>query len=714
MLLLAAPGLAQVERRPPNIVLLVADDLGFNDVGFHNAEVVTPNIDRVGHEGVRLERFYTAPKCSPTRAALLTGRYPIRWGLERDVIRQHHEIGLPPGEQTLPERLRKGGYGASMIVGKWHLGHAYARFHPLRQGFDRFLGNYLGQVDYYTHIAARQRDWHEGMTSRPRDDGKYHTDLVGAAAVEFVRRHADDPKPFLLYVPFLAPHEPKQAPADLIRSYSERGVPEPRATYLAKVTAMDGAIGSILEALDRARIAESTVVWFMSDNGGRLLDGASNAPLRGGKGIPWDGAIRVPSAIRYPAGDLPVGTVNEALITAVDVLPTLAGIAESAGAPMPPPARPLDGVDMHRVLQGRAAAPDKDHFAWVRLRASPREDYGVVTFADGHIGWKLLWLEVSLLDQPEARQPVRLYDLASDPGERRNVAGDHPEVVEALVAKLMAWRRLRPEATALLDTMPVAPPGWKPRPDWEFIDRPSRNLDDPVLLYRPEPDVAQQVRRVVADRHVERIATTLSRPDGTQRLVLGGIETHQATGTIYGLERRGATLYEISANGLLMAIGQVTGIDESATISALVAGRGDAQLIALDSTNRRLYEIDLAVLQAEQRALEADEAGVAWQIADLTRDSKGQLLGFDAATRRVVRIDEDGRATFSNFEYDLGSRSVSAETQHAVWLEDDEFFIVYRPSATGPELFRLDLARGGVDTLARRSSGRLSEKHNGE
>ncbi len=182
---------------PPNVIVIVGDDLGWNDMSWNGAPTIMPNLERLALEGVRLERFYTAPVCSPTRMALLTGRYPIRWGMQRGVVKPDSERGMPRSEEILPEMLADNGYAASHVTGKWHLGQRFSKYHPLRAGFGGFLGNYTGAIDYYSKIRGTY-DWHRDFD----DDTNYtdyHTDLVGDEAASFIAAHENEP--FVLYVP---------------------------------------------------------------------------------------------------------------------------------------------------------------------------------------------------------------------------------------------------------------------------------------------------------------------------------------------------------------------------------------------------------------------------------------------------------------------------------------------------------------------------------
>jgi arylsulfatase A-like enzyme len=263
---------------------MVADDLGFADVGYLGAKTATPNIDRLSRDGVRLSSFRTSPLCSPTRAGLLTGRWPIRYGMGDSVITPWRRWGLPTTEHTLADLLGKAGYGRRGIFGKWHLGHYEKRFLPLNRGFTRFYGFYNGYVDYFNHKREGELDWHSDFAAS--HESGYATDLIGRAAAAFVADSRPD-EPFFLYVPFSAPHLPMQAKPDDLARYAHIAEAD-RRTYAAMVDSLDQAVGAVLAAIDARGIAEDTFVLFFSDNGGVSRYG-SNLPWRGDKGSVYEG-----------------------------------------------------------------------------------------------------------------------------------------------------------------------------------------------------------------------------------------------------------------------------------------------------------------------------------------------------------------------------------------------------------------------------------------
>ncbi len=447
--------------RPPNIVLIVADDLGWNDVGYHGSAITTPNIDRLAAEGVELHRFYTMVNCSPTRMGLLTGRYPIRWGMMNTVIRPWEAAGLPPAEETIPEMLADLGYEHRALVGKWHVGHGSREQHPLRQGFTEFYGHYNGSIDYFDHTREGQVDWHRGFESVD-ENGQYTTDLITDEAVRFIEAHRSGP-PFFLFVSFNAPHFPMQAP----RRYMDRVSHiegEKRRLYAAMVSCMDDGIGRIMAALDEGDLTQDSLVWFLSDNGGSRQYGASNAPLRGEKASVFEGGVRVPAAVRWPGGGLAGGRRVTGTTGYVDVFPTLRA---AAGAQSSAPS--LDGVDLLPYLRESAPEPGRDWYTFtslnVELAGRGGEGMAVTTPE-----WKLVRHGPRLTRDPDGTAgSVALFRIREDPHEKQNVAARHPDVVQDLLAKLRKFRALQP-ARALVPSSVQSPSGWRAPPQWRLPD----------------------------------------------------------------------------------------------------------------------------------------------------------------------------------------------------------------------------------------------------
>ena len=449
----------------PNVVLIVADDLGWADVGYHGDRAETPNIDRLIAGGVELDRFYVAPVCSPTRAGLMTGRYPIRYGVGRAVIPPWRDFGLPAGERTLPEALADRGYHRRAVFGKWHLGHLRPEWHPLRRGFTHFRGHYNGAIDYFTHVRDGERDWH--VDRDPSDEPGYSTDLIARAAADWIADAAAEEAPYLCYVPFNAPHSPFQAREEDLARYAGLGGPGPggqkRRKLAAMIWRMDVGIGRILGAVERSGEARDTLIWFLSDNGGIAGLPDNNAPLRGAKANVFEGGIRVPAGVRWPAR-VPAGARRTGVCGYIDVFPTLlatAGAGPDGSAQNGRPGEPIDGVDLTAYLAGEVdSLPEREWYSYIGQPGEHQEQLAVM--ADG---WKLIVtgprLDTGGLTDEHERF---LFRINEDPRERRDLAAERPEVVDRLAARLAAHRALQPA-----DAVPpyrTPNPGFVPPTNW--------------------------------------------------------------------------------------------------------------------------------------------------------------------------------------------------------------------------------------------------------
>jgi arylsulfatase A-like enzyme len=409
----AAAAEAAPAARRPHIVLILADDVGWNDVGYHGSEIETPNLDRLAAEGVQLDQFYTLPGCTPTRAALLTGRYPIRYGMQEGVLWPWTPGGLPLEERTLPQALREVGY-RTVMVGKWHLGMSSAEYLPLARGFDHHYGLYSGLVDYFTHFYYGGLDWHRNG-SPVREQG-YATNLLAREAVRIVENH-DPSQPLFLYVPFNAPHAPLQVPPEYSQPYAALENPR-RRTFAGMVAALDEGVGQIVDAVQRRGLAENTLILFASDNGASGGTGGSNLPLRGGKGTLYEGGVRTPALAVWP-GTLPPGEEIRDPVHVVDWYVTLLALA---GASREQPVR-LDGFDVWPLLSGTGPSPRS------QMLLNVNRTGGAIRIGS-----------FKLIRDYGSPPRTELYDLDTDPGERRNLAPARREKVEQLEARLDVYR----------------------------------------------------------------------------------------------------------------------------------------------------------------------------------------------------------------------------------------------------------------------------------
>ncbi len=436
--LFAPASLLGADASKPNILVILSDDQGWADVGWHGTEIKTPNLDRIAAAGAKLEQHYVMPVCSPTRAALMTGRYPMRLGLQTGVIRPWADYGLPLEERTLPQALHEAGY-ATAICGKWHLGAHDRAYLPTRRGFDHQYGHYSGAIDYFAHTRDGGFDWHRDDRVC-RDEG-YSTFLVAKEAVRLIREQPTD-KPLFLYVPFNAVHAPHQVPEEYKVPYAS--LSEPRRTYAGMVAAMDEAVGQILKALDEQGLRQNTLILFSSDNGGpnpgRVT---SNGPLRAGKGTLYEGGVRVCACVAWP-GHITPGSTIDAPIHVVDWYPTLLKLAGAS----PEQKLPLDGRDIWRTITAGQPSPHDE----ILLNSEPQR--GAIRVGD----WKLV-LRGGASDAGEegdappkkqkgkkaraqqAGESLELFNLATDPFEKQNLATERPEKLKELRARYDALAR---------------------------------------------------------------------------------------------------------------------------------------------------------------------------------------------------------------------------------------------------------------------------------
>ena len=436
-------------QRPPNVVFILADDLGYGDLGVYGSEIIqTPHIDALAAAGVRFDAGYvTAAVCSPSRAGLMTGRYPQRHGYEFNPSGQ--DYGLSPDETTLAEVMRAAGY-ATGAIGKWQLGWGDGK-HPLDRGFDEFFGMQSGSI-YIEPSAEGVENWSPQPLPEvrrrpifrgrePVEENDYLTDALTREALDFIERHRE--RPFFLYLAHYTPHVPLQATAKYLDRYRHIGDQKTRI-FAAMVAALDDGVGAVTAKLREHGLEEDTLIVFLSDNGCALyVDGAcTNGPLRGGKRWFFEGGIRVPFLLSWPDGVEPEQVYRPA-VSSLDLLPTLAA---AAGAPLPE--KPLDGVDLLPYLRGERTGVPHETLFW---RAGPNR---AVRRGD----WKLWQVNRAseerlaqitrtgdLLRDFEAPRDsplgrvLRLHDLGDDLGELHTVADQEAEVLEELQRALDAW-----------------------------------------------------------------------------------------------------------------------------------------------------------------------------------------------------------------------------------------------------------------------------------
>ena len=380
----ASPVKVAAEEQKPNFLYIMADDQGWKDVGFHGSDIKTPQLDKLAETGAQFEQFYAQPMCTPSRAALMTGRYPHRYGLQTVVIPSAGTYGLATDEWLLPQALKEAGYKTA-IVGKWHLGHADRKYWPRQRGFDYQYGPLLGEIDYYTHSAHGTRDWFRN--NEPVIEEGYVTQLLGRDAVRLIKEH--DPKiPLFLYLAFTAPHAPYQAPQEYLDRY--RNIADPsRRSYAAMISCMDDEIGKVLAALQEKQMLANTLVIFQSDNGGprsaqftgeidmsKSTIPADNGPYRDGKGMLYEGGVRVVALANWP-GHIKPGSVVKQPIHIVDMYPTLTALA---GAP-PGKGKSLDGLNVWPTFAAGKHSPRSEVVLDIEpFRAAIRKG-----------DWKLVW-----------------------------------------------------------------------------------------------------------------------------------------------------------------------------------------------------------------------------------------------------------------------------------------------------------------------------------
>jgi arylsulfatase B len=431
----------QTKKDKPNIIIILADDLGWGDVGFNKSDISTPNIDKLAREGMLLNHFYTAPICSPTRAGLMTGRYPNRFGLRETVIPPWSKFGVDTSETFLPEFLEGAGYKQRVALGKWHLGHASKKYLPLNRGFTHFYGHYNGAIDYFSHKREGELDWHNDWETS--FDKGYSTDLITDEAVRVINKGGDEKSPFFLYIAYNAPHSPLQAKMeDLLKNGYDKSKPtfgndksedefgvqgrgnNRRQTYSAMVTALDRGVGRIMTSLKEKGIDQNTLILFFSDNGAAPNGGGSSGNLRGTKFEEWDGGVRAPAIAKWP-NFIKSGSKTDQVMGYVDVVPTIINIA--GGDPISH--QKFDGLDMTNVLTSGHGIIERN--LYLGYGSLVNNEWKIVTANSGNDRMKL--------------KEDAIFDIMKDPSEKNNVKNENPEAYKKLLLILEPFESINPK-----------------------------------------------------------------------------------------------------------------------------------------------------------------------------------------------------------------------------------------------------------------------------
>ena len=417
----------QITKKPPNLVLILADDLGFADVGFNGCiDIPTPNIDRIAKEGVKCTNAYvTWAACGPSRAGLLTGRYQDRFGFSRNPLFAPNDPnqGLPLSEQMLPEVLQQVGY-KSAILGKWHMG-AHPSQRPLKRGFDDFFGFLTGGHKYFPEewtladeyeVTSQYEAYKTKLLRNDQriEETEYLTDALSREAVHYIEKYKNEP--FFIYLSYNAPHGPLQATEKYLKRFAQIE-DKKRRTYAAMVSAVDDGVGLVLQQLKALNLEENTIALFLSDNGGPShRNGSNNAPLRGRKGQLFEGGIRVPFAMRWP-NQIPANQIYEPTVSSLDIFATM--VAQNQENIQLK--NPLDGVDLLPFIKGEKKGNPHETLFWT---FTDREEIAV-----RHQNDKLIMGD----------SVPQMYNLKADIGEMKNVAMEQPELQKDLAAKQQEW-----------------------------------------------------------------------------------------------------------------------------------------------------------------------------------------------------------------------------------------------------------------------------------
>uniref|UniRef100_A0A3P9KWF4 Si:dkey-174i8.1 n=1 Tax=Oryzias latipes TaxID=8090 RepID=A0A3P9KWF4_ORYLA len=455
----------------PHLIFIMVDDQGYADIGYHGSDVHTPVLDQLAAEGVKLEKYYVQPICSPSRSQLMTGRYQIHTGLQHSVIRPRQPLCLPPDIPTLPECLLKAGYHTHM-VGKWHLGFCRPSCLPTRRGFQSFFGTLTGSGDHFSYQScdgaeACGFDLHDGSRPAWEMRGNYSTLLYIDRVKQILRNH-DPNTPLFLYLSLQAAHTPLQVPAHFLNPYKSLNNRH-RRHYAAMLSCLDDGVAQVVKELKTTGIYDNSILIYSSDNGGQPLSGGSNWPLRGGKGSYWEGGIRAVGFVHSPLLKKK-GVISKEMIHVSDWYPTLLGLAGALQSH-----NGLDGHDVWESISEGSPSPRSEIlFNIDPVSRRPGEPYEKALVLNGfgiwdtavraalRVGdWKLLtgnvgdgdWIPLqSLTGGPERWQKLEkrrnkmgksvwLFNISADPYERSDLAELHPEVVKHLLTRLAEYNQ---------------------------------------------------------------------------------------------------------------------------------------------------------------------------------------------------------------------------------------------------------------------------------